>query len=291
VKGFSDGDAFLSWVGDLIVKLSAHHIEGGEGLFGVGEGRVASEGFVEGCADGVDIDAVVAFHGADLLRSHIGGCTEDNACFGEAFIVLCACESKVGKFDLIILCNQDIGGFDIAMDDAFAVSIGEGGEDLCEDAEEDGEGEAGLCVRTAEKVLEVVAFDKFHYDKEFVLIFEDAADADDILMDESGLGTRFTQEALRIDQTAFSFFFQAFDGDGKLHEDIATAINDRRAAFAKQRFNLIDPLDDTAKIDVAFFFGSHAFVFSPSCVTRQGGRGQQREKDGAVSGSVCGGAW
>ncbi len=69
--------------------------------------------------------------GENLLGSHVGNGSDENAGFGESTgDVRTPRESKINDLDLALGNDDQVGGLDVAMNDAFSVGVLKTGEDL-----------------------------------------------------------------------------------------------------------------------------------------------------------------
>ena len=100
-------------------------------------------------------------------------------------------EAEVEDFGVAAFGDENVGGLDVAMDDAFGVGGVECVGDFDGDAEEtiEFEGLAG------DDVLERDAIEKFHGDEGCAVFFADVVDGADVGMIERGGGLGFALEA------------------------------------------------------------------------------------------------
>ena len=92
-----------------------------------GERGLAGEALVEQAAERVFIGAPVERSAFDLLGGEIGGCAREAALArGPALLVESPGQSEVGEIDVLVLVEQDVGGFDVAVDEAVCVCGVEG---------------------------------------------------------------------------------------------------------------------------------------------------------------------
>lgn len=149
--------------------LELHRDE--EGCGGAFEGEAAAEGSEGDSADGIDICAFVGAGGAtNLFRGHVGegseGCVESGeGWFGSVAVAstefgdtevenFCA----FGSIDLARAFDEDVAGFEVAMDDVGGVRSDESFEDVFDEGPDFGEGEVLLAF---EAVSEAFAFEFF----------------------------------------------------------------------------------------------------------------------------------
>ena len=140
----------------------------------VGEGRGAGEEVVEDGTEGVDVAAGVDGLAAGLLGRHVADRSEQGAGGGDvgdgvggAGIGIGICplgqvlgEAPVDDDGLAELADEDVGGLEVAVDDAVAVGVSDGvcgGDHLREQGEAGGEALAG-----GDALLERAALDELH---------------------------------------------------------------------------------------------------------------------------------
>ena len=160
--GFEFGGVLVAEVGgffqgaeDDLVEADVDLDFGGGWGEGVG-GEFAGEHLVEDDAEGVDVGAVVdGVGGGALFGGHVLGGAHDRGAvvvFRGPWSVIRggndASEAEVGDFDLAGLSEEDVFGFDVAVDDAAVVGVLEGVADLGDD----GEGVVGGEVRGVEEL-------------------------------------------------------------------------------------------------------------------------------------------
>ncbi len=100
-------------------------------------------------------------------------------------------ESEVKDFGVSAIGDEDVGGLDVAMDDAFRVSGIEGVGDF------DGEGEnfGGLHGATRDAMFQRHAFEVFHGDEGLAVLLANVVDRTDVGVVERGGGLGFALEA------------------------------------------------------------------------------------------------
>lgn len=135
----------------LFTKDAAEAVQACACEFFFVEGCVADEKFVEEDAEAVDVCAGVEVGGAEvgLFRAHVGRCAEEGAEFGvEGFVGERVIEGlgdaevdDLGAWGALVKGDEDVGGFDVAVDDAFLVGVLDGVADLEEESETFGHGE------------------------------------------------------------------------------------------------------------------------------------------------------
>ncbi len=120
------------------------------------------------------------FEPLDLLRGHVVRRPHDLPGLGHVRLRFVD-ESEVQDFHLTVLAQVDVGGLQVAVDDALRVSEGEAVGDLLHDAEDlvDGERSAAL-----DELLEVLALEKLHHHVEVAFFLDEIEDGDDVGMVE-----------------------------------------------------------------------------------------------------------
>lgn len=192
------------------------------------EGEFAGEEFVEDDAEGVDVGTVVDGTAAgDLFGSHVVGGAHGLACAGERagggaaglrlFETEELGESEVGDFYPSAIIEQDILGFDVAMDDPFVVGELEGVADLADDFE--------CLLRVGRAICDHLpegwAFDVLHEEVvEAAGGLTEVENADDVGVVQPGEGTGFAEEAFGEGGVVGEIGGEDFDGDGAIEPDL-----------------------------------------------------------------------
>src|ERR1700685_147548 len=200
----SAGMAGFFWMGGGGGGLGVENfIEDAAGGFG-SEWQDACGHFVKDDAEGKDVGASVERLAEDLLGRHVGDSADGAAGTGEfAGVERCDgvlrwvarddfCEAEIENLGGAPRGDENIGGLDVAMPDAFAVSGVEPVGDL------DGDGEKGVHVHGAagDGVFQRGAFEIFHGDEGFAGVFADIVDRADVGMAERGGRFGFAAETL-----------------------------------------------------------------------------------------------
>jgi hypothetical protein len=160
--GRAAGGIFCEELFDECVGFAGEMAFGGELCEATG-GRGSGEHFVEEDTDGVEVGGWGGWFSEEGFRGEVVGCAEGGAVAGDGDgSVVRKGEGEVAEFDGVVRTGEDVSGFDVAVDDAVAVGVGEGAEETGGDVEGAGGGEwAGF-----EEVVEVAAFDEFGDDAE-----------------------------------------------------------------------------------------------------------------------------
>jgi len=172
-----------------------------DGAAGAAAESLAAGGhFVEHETERKDVGAGVEVVAANLFRRHVGGSSADDsddrggilgvAATGEAGGYKFS-QAEIKDFGLATFCDEDIGGFDVAMHDAFGVSGIESFGDLDSQLQYFLKSERRLMDVSAESF----AVDEFHGDEGAAVLFADVVDGADTGVVEGGGGAGFAAEA------------------------------------------------------------------------------------------------
>ncbi len=138
-------------------------------------------------------------------------------------------QTEVEDFGVATVGYENVGGFDVAMDDAFAV----GGVEAV--GHVDGEGEEAFEVHGAavDGVLERLAVEKFHGDEGFVVGVADFVDGADIGMIEGGGGFGFAAEAFESLRIVGEGFRKKLESHKAIEECVLRFVDDAHSAPAE----------------------------------------------------------
>src|SRR6266571_2802611 len=162
----------------------------------------------------VEIHSRVVSRGAgDTFRRHVSGRTETFACERKTLAADHPRDSKVEHFDpqsVAIAYENDVVGFQIAMNDAVAVRVAESVQYLLEH----GDGALGFH-RTVfvDLISEQLARDELHHQIVGSVIFAECVESRQVRMIEPGHRDGFLEEALLDDLITSVFLMKLFDGD------------------------------------------------------------------------------
>lgn len=211
-----------------------------------GEWEMAGGHFVENDAERKEVGARVELLGANLFGGHIGDSAESAAGTGELGGSNCLGgegvggdgsgrgrggnfgETEVEDFGAALAGNENVGGLDVAMDDALGVSglqgVGDGGCDF----------EDGLKIHGArgDGVFEGKAIEEFHGDEGFAVFLADVIDGADVGVIESGGGLGFALEARKSLGIAGDVVGEEFKGDETMKAGVFGFVDNAHAATA-----------------------------------------------------------
>jgi len=137
-------------------------------------------------------------------------------------------EAKVENFDLAAIGDKDVGGLDVAMNDAFGVSCVERIGDLRGEIENLINGErTGL-----DCVFERGPFEQFHDDEGFAVGGADVVNRADVRMIESGRGFGFAVEAREGMRIGGDIFGEEFERDVAVEARVFGFVHHTHAAVS-----------------------------------------------------------
>ena len=143
-------------------------------------------------AEGVEIGAAVDFFAQRLLGRHVGDGAGDASLAGDADGAFADSEAEVDELDREgagVISEENIGGFEVAVDEAVLVGVGQGIAELGGDLD-------GLFEGLGFAFLEARAFDQLHDEVGHVAVFADVVDGDNVRVAEGGRGAGLAEEAL-----------------------------------------------------------------------------------------------
>ena len=193
-----------------------------DGAGGSAEGVVCGGHFVEDNAEGEEVAAGVEEFAAGLLGRHVGDGAEGGAgaselvAFGDAGFGgvagssgIDAGEAEVEDFGLAGGGDEDVGGFDVAVEDAFAMGGFEGVGELSADFHE--AGERGWMARV--EAVERLAVEQLHDEEGLAVGLVDFVDGADAGVVECGGDAGFAVEALESGRIGSGGAGDEFEGD------------------------------------------------------------------------------
>jgi hypothetical protein len=237
-------------VGRTLRQRPAHHVlepgRGGRGLFevgvedgrlgGTGKGGLAGEGFVEEAGERVLIGPPVDVLPLDLLRGDVGGRAQREAGLEAGRLVgEAAGEPEVGQVDVTVVCDEDVGRLDVAVDESARVGGVQGGSDLPGDRDCLFFRQRPFC----KQLLELGAVDVAHGDVQLAGDLAGVVDGDDVRVVDRGGEAGLAQEAL-----AEPFVFRELGSENlqrhrPFEREVVGAVDHPHPAPADQR---LDPI-------------------------------------------------
>ena len=179
--------------GKGVIALHAEELVGGM----ADEGGAPGEGVVEGSTELVDVGALVgaAF---ELLRGGVGGGAGEEAGEREARGRLLAGDAEVGDLGAVLLVEEDVLGFDVAVDDAAGAGLFQGAPNLAGNAE----GALWLHRALSHRVGERLALDKLHDEEVLAVLHPEVLQSDGVGRMEEGDDVRLAFKALEVARVA-----------------------------------------------------------------------------------------
>ena len=208
--------------------------DGGDGFSG--EGLIPGGEPIKDDAEGEEIAAAIDDRAGELLWRHEGGRAEKLAGsgelgggeFGDAEV------GDLGALDSVLFFGgeQDVGGFDVTVDDAMFVGVAKGFGDLLAEFADALEREA---IAGLGGVRESLSLDVFHDQKGKTILLADVENRNDAGMREAAGGAGFAVEALAIFialRAAEGDRVNGFQGDDAIHGGIACEEDGAHGAMA-----------------------------------------------------------
>ncbi len=237
VKGAGNLDVELGGFGGVLVQGLVH-----DGRDRARERLFAGKKLVQDHAGGIEVGTVVDRLPHELFRRHVAGRAHDRAHLGHGG-GLDPRDAEVHDFQLgdVAIRQQDVGGFEIAMDDAVVVGEFQGGEEGAHDTHDVVLGKPDLLV---EQVLEFLAPDELHGNVGGAVFLAVVVDGDDAGMGDParrlGLALEARQDAfhlLGVEQRGLD----GLDRDRAFDLRIESLEYDTHGALTKYRLDLIFP--------------------------------------------------
>ena len=212
------------------------------------EWKRARRHFVEDDAEGKEVAAGIDFFAAHLFGRHVGDGAESGAGAGEVLVartLRCGgvgdgftaggdgvghfCEAEVENFCGATFGDEDIGGLDVAVNDAGAVSGVERVGDFDADFEKAIEFERAA----GDDVLESRTVEKLHGDEGAAVVFADVVDGADVGMIQRGSGASFALEAIERLRVASEIIGKKLESDEAAETRVFCFVNHAHATAAE----------------------------------------------------------
>src|SRR5438876_3251902 len=201
------------------------------GIFAI-EGHHAGEQFVEHDAAGKDIGAAIHHLGVDLLGRHVSDGADNLAGAGHG-IVANAGDAEIHDLAIAVAQHHEIGGLDVAMDDAAAVRVSQAIAGLHDVSQLFYDGDLPVA---GDDLIERLAVEELHHQIGIALMIAQVIDDDDVGVLQHAGGFGLTVEALEQVGILGKAAGHHLDGDDALDEVIHRLVHDAHAALA-QNFN------------------------------------------------------
>ncbi len=195
-----------------------------------GERTLPRDHLVERHAERPDVGPVIDPPAARLLRRHVGHRADRRALSRSARLTGERRQAEVEDLGPAVLCDEDVGGLDVAVDDAPAVRLGEAPCDPEPELRDVGELE-----RTPlHPFLECLALVAGHGDEEPAVVrLVDVVDGADVRVIERRRGARLLDEALLGVLVPRQLGGEELEGDGPLEAGVLGAVHDTHAALTE----------------------------------------------------------
>ena len=136
-------------------------------------------------------------------------------------------EAEVGDLDQPAIIDQEIGGFDVAVDDALFVGRAEAGCRLQGDV---GDLDRIEGPRRAQDLLQTAARDVLHGKEVATVLLADGVDLDNVRVVEAGRAPRLAQESLDVVRILGQMLAEDLDGDETVEGLLVRLVDDPHAA-------------------------------------------------------------
>ncbi len=173
----------------------AKRFQGGLGL----KGWVAGQHLIENRPQAVNVrGGAQPFHLAgSLFWRHVAGRAHNQAGIGQPAVRLETLgQAEIGDIRFALGVEQDIGGFQVAVQNAALMGEVDGSSDICQQ----GGGFAGPLFEIRDFGREVAPLDKLHHEIMMAFVLIDIINGNDIAVFEAGGGFGFRAEALDIER-------------------------------------------------------------------------------------------
>ena len=226
------GDVAVDFAVDLMRDsriFGRDFLEDGEDVVAF-EHRDGGEHFVEGNAKGENVGATVSLGTAagGLFRGHVAWRAHDLTGDGEFHLlaVFAFGNAEVSNFDLTGLIEENVTGFDVAMDDAVFVGVVQGFGSLADEFK-------GFTRRNraaGDTVSQRFAFDEIHREEILAVLCSEIVDRNDIRVLQFGGGLCFFEEPFDVFATRGRATLENFQRDDAIKAALACPVDDADAA-------------------------------------------------------------
>ena len=211
----------------------------GRGIAVAHERRVAGERVNEHAAERVHVGTGVDALAADLLRRGVAERADPRAAAAEPAVGAerqLLGETEVGQVGVVLLAEQDVRRFDVAMDEAMAVGGVERPAELRHDAGRPLGSEAPL---GADERAQVGPVDVAHDDEQHAVVLARVVDGEDVGVLDRGGGLGLGHEALAKVRVVGEARADDLQRDGSLEAELRRAVDDAHPAAPGQRVDAV----------------------------------------------------
>ena len=193
------------------------------------KGRSPGQSFIQDRTQRVNVAASVRFLAPSLFRRHVGWRANDIAGGVDGFDIESSGKPEVADAHLIAV-QQNIAGFDVAMNDSGLMSMFNGGSGLTHHADGLSRHQGAL----PESLLHRTVM-KLHDQKRFAAMLTNLQHLDDVLVIKRCSGLGFAQQTFRIVRLVMvlmAFVCQDLDRNDTIQVDVSSTIDGTTAAVA-----------------------------------------------------------
>ena len=161
------------------------------------EGQASRQEFIENDPQAVDVAERAGIQVVvDLFGRHVGGCPDDHSFAGHPAFIVCvdsSCQAEVHQDRFLFAIDHDVGRFQIAVNDAFAMRVN---QSECELADERSGRAFGNRLTRLEEIGQRPALDVGHRDEMHAVDLADVVNRADVGVPEIRCRPGLTVEAL-----------------------------------------------------------------------------------------------
>lgn len=214
----------MAWIGGGLFDVC---FVNGEGV--ALEGEAVGEDFKEADAEGVDIGLGGGFAAKQDLGCNVVSGSDVRSFEGEARTTRDQGKSKVDQLDLSVACDEHVGGFEIAVQDALAMGMCESIKSLCKDRNGRLWAET---LATSEHGVDIAPVDKLHHHKQAISFVQKVVQRNEVGVIQSGHRTGFLDESFAETCVSFKIRREGFDCDGLAGQNVGGLEDLSHPAFA-----------------------------------------------------------
>ena len=211
-------------------------------------GQFSGQHFINQHPHRVDVHPPVDVLAVQQLRGHVVAGADDlvgdgQLAFGPGFVDR-AREAEVHQLDVPVRVHQEVGGFDVAMQDPLGMGSGEGIANLAGDFQHLPRREGGAAgiigFLLEEEVCQICSFEILHHEEKMpVRGGAELIDFDDVGVLQLGKGPRFAAEPVGKTGQPAQFRRQDFDGHRSAQGGVDAEVDCSHAAPPQHSGNLI----------------------------------------------------